>query len=137
MRTECTLLMIKPDAVERGLVGEIIRRFERKGLKLVALEMQHLSKERAEDLYSIHQGKPFFDKLVQFVTRGPIVAMVLEGKDCIALVRKVMGATNPIDAEPGSIRGDLAFDLTQNVVHGSDSPESAELEIPILFPNLS
>ena len=119
---ERTLLMIKPDAVERGLVGEVIRRMERKGLKLIALEMQHLTKERAEDLYSVHQGKHFFDELVQFITRGPIVAMVLEGKDCIALVRKLMGATNPLNAEPGSIRGDFAFDFTENIVHGSDSP---------------
>lgn len=129
--------MIKPDAVERALVGEIIRRFESKGLKVVALEMQHLSRERAEDLYSVHQGKPFFDELVRFITRGPVVALALEGKDCIALVRKIMGATNPVNAEPGSIRGDLAFDLTENVVHGSDSPESAAREIPILFPKLA
>jgi len=134
LKPERTLLMIKPDAVQRGLVGEIIGRFERKGLKLLALEMQQLSRERAEALYSVHQGKPFFEELVRFVTRGPIVALVLEGKDCIALVRKVMGATNPLNAEPGSIRGDLAFDLTENVVHGSDSPESAAREIPILFP---
>jgi len=133
---ERTLLMIKPDAVERGLVGEVIRRMERKGLKLIALEMQHLTKERAEDLYSVHQGKHFFDELVQFITRGPIVAMVLEGKDCIALVRKLMGATNPLNAEPGSIRGDFAFDFTENIVHGSDSPESAGHEIPVLFPSL-
>lgn len=134
MKPERTLVMIKPDAVQRGLVGEIIGRFERKGLKLLALEMQQLSRERAEALYSVHRGKPFFEELVRFVTHGPIVALVLEGKDCIALVRKLMGATNPRDAEPGSIRGDLAFDLTENVVHGSDSPESAAREIPILFP---
>ena len=137
MSKERTLLMIKPDAVERALVGEIIRRFERKGLKLVALEMQHLSRERAEDLYSVHQGKPFFDELVAFITRGPVVALTLEGKDCIALVRKIMGATNPVNAEPGSIRGDLAHELTENVVHCSDSPESAAREIPILFPKLA
>ena len=121
---EKTLLMIKPDAVERRLVGEVIVRMERKGLKLVALEMQHLTKERAEDLYSVHQGKHFFGELVEFITRGPIVALVLEGKDCIALVRKLMGATNPLNAEPGSIRGDFAYDFTENIVHGSDSPES-------------
>ena len=132
---ERTLLMIKPDAVERGLVGEVVNRMERKGLKLIALEMQHLTKERAEDLYSVHQGKHFFDELVEFITRGPIVALVLEGKDCIALVRKLMGATNPVNAEPGSIRGDFAHNFTENIVHGSDSPESAAREIPVLFPN--
>lgn len=133
---ERTLLMIKPDAVERRLVGEVVGRMERKGLKLVALEMQHLTRERAEDLYSVHQGKHFFEELVNFITRGPIVALVLEGKDCIALVRKLMGATNPLNAEPGSIRGDFAYDFTENIVHGSDSPESAAREIPVLFPKL-
>lgn len=133
---ERTLLMIKPDAVERRLVGEVVGRMERKGLKLVALEMQRLTRERAEDLYSVHQGKHFFADLVEFITRGPIVALVLEGKDCIALVRKLMGATNPLNAEPGSIRGDFAYDFTENIVHGSDSPESAAREIPVLFPKL-
>ncbi len=133
---ERTLLMIKPDAVERRLVGEVVGRMERKGLKLVALEMQHLTRERAEDLYSVHKGKHFFEELVKFITRGPIVALVLEGKDCIALVRKLMGATNPLNAEPGSIRGDFAYDFTENIVHGSDSPESAAREIPVLFPKL-
>ncbi len=133
---ERTLLMIKPDAVERRLVGEVVGRMERKGLKLVALEMQHLTRERAEDLYSVHKGKHFFEELVKFITRGPIVALVLEGKDCIALVRKLMGATNPLNADPGSIRGDFAYDFTENIVHGSDSPESAAREIPVLFPKL-
>jgi len=133
---ERTLLMIKPDAVERRLVGEVVGRMERKGLKLVALEMQRLTRERAEDLYSVHQGKHFFSDLVEFITRGPIVALVLEGKDCIALVRKLMGATNPLNADPGSIRGDFAYDFTENIVHGSDSPESAAREIPVLFPKL-
>jgi len=128
--------MIKPDAVERRLVGEVVGRMERKGLKLVALEMQHLTRERAEDLYSVHQGKHFFEELVNFITRGPIVALVLEGKDCIALVRKLMGATNPLNAGPGSIRGDFAYDFTENIVHGSDTPESAAREIPVLFPKL-
>jgi nucleoside-diphosphate kinase len=128
--------MIKPDAVERRLVGEVVGRMERKGLKLVALEMQHLTRERAEDLYSVHKGKHFFEELVKFITRGPIVALVLEGKDCIALVRKLMGATNPLNADPGSIRGDFAYDFTENIVHGSDSPESAAREIPVLFPKL-
>jgi len=128
--------MIKPDAVERRLVGEVVGRMERKGLKLVALEMQRLTRERAEDLYSVHQGKHFFSDLVEFITRGPIVALVLEGKDCIALVRKLMGATNPLNADPGSIRGDFAYDFTENIVHGSDSPESAAREIPVLFPKL-
>lgn len=133
---ERTLLMIKPDGVKRGLVGEIIRRMESKGLQLIALEMQHLTRERAEDLYSIHQGKPFFPSLIEFITEGPIVAMVLQGKDCIALVRKMMGATNPLNAEPGSIRGDFAHDFTCNIVHGSDSPESAQREILVLFPSM-
>ena len=108
---ERTLLMIKPDAVERRLVGEVVGRMERKGLKLVALEMQRLTRERAEDLYSVHQGKHFFGDLVEFITRGPIVALVLEGKDCIALVRKLMGATNPLNAEPGSIRRSRWYSL--------------------------
>jgi nucleoside-diphosphate kinase len=133
---ERTLLMIKPDGVERRLVGEIVARMERKGLKLVALEMQHLTKERAENLYAVHKEKHFFGELIEFITRGPIVAMVVEGKDPVTLVRKVMGATNPANAEPGSIRGDYAFDFTENIVHGSDSPENAAREISILFPNL-
>ena len=131
-----TLLMIKPDGVEQGRVGDIISRLERKGFALVALEMQHLSRERAEDLYSVHNDKPFFDELVQFVTRAPVVAVVLQGNDSIAHVRKLMGATNPLNAEPGSIRGDFAMDLTENIVHGSDSPENATREIGILFPGL-
>ena len=132
-----TLLMIKPDGLEQKRVGDIISRLERKGLALVALELQLLSRERAENLYSVHNDKPFFSELVQFVTRGPVVALVLEGNNAIAHVRKLMGATNPLNAEPGSIRGDFAMDLTENIVHGSDSPENAAREIAILFPGLN
>ena len=130
---ERELVFIKPDGVKRGLIGEVIRRFERKGLKVVALKMLRLSREEAEKLYSPHMGKPFFKDLVEFVTSGPIVAMVLEGDKAIEVVRRMIGKTNPKEAELGTIRGDFAMDVMKNVVHASDSPESFEREVKILF----
>jgi nucleoside-diphosphate kinase len=130
---ERTFVAIKPDGVERGLVGEIIHRFERRGLKLVGLKLMKVPAAMAEEHYGEHKGKPFYDGLVGFITSGPIVAMVLEGKNAVALARQVIGATNPGDAAPGTIRGDLAVDIGRNVVHGSDSPTSATREIGIFF----
>lgn len=130
---ERTLVLIKPDGVQRRLVGEIIKRFESRGLKIVGLKLMQLSEEQAGRHYAEHEGKPFFRGLVEFITSGPLVALVLEGKGCIPLVRKMMGATNPAEADPGSIRGSLAIDTARNVVHGSDSPTSAAREIPIFF----
>jgi nucleoside-diphosphate kinase len=131
-----TLVLCKPDAVERGLVGEVIVRLERKGLKLVALELRHLDEATAKQHYAEHDGKPFFGDLVAFITRSPLVAMVVEGPDAWKVVRTLMGSTNPRDAAPGTIRGDLAIELTENLVHGSDGPESADREIALFFPNL-
>jgi nucleoside-diphosphate kinase len=130
---ERTFVAIKPDGVERGLVGEIIHRFERRGLKLVGLKLMKVPTAKAEEHYGEHKGKPFYDGLVGFITSGPIVAMVFEGKNAVALARQVIGATNPGDAAPGTIRGDLAVDIGRNVVHGSDSPTSATREIGIFF----
>lgn len=130
---ERTFLAIKPDAVQRGLIGEIISRFEARGYKLVGMKLMQVSRETAEIHYGEHKGKPFFDGLVQFITSSPIVAMVWEGKNVILAARKMMGATNPQNAEPGTIRGDFAVDVGMNVVHGSDSPESAAREIGIFF----
>jgi nucleoside-diphosphate kinase len=131
-----TLILVKPDAFERGLTGEIIGRFERKGLKLVALKLMQLDRDLAERHYGEHQGRPFFPELVEFITRGPLVAMVLEGDGAIEAARQVIGATNPIEAAPGSIRGDLATEITFNLVHGSDSPNSAAREVELFFPEL-
>jgi nucleoside-diphosphate kinase len=128
-----TFVAVKPDGVERGLVGEIIRRFETRGLKLVGLKVMIVSSKMAEEHYGEHKGKPFFDGLVKHITSGPIVAMVWEGKNVVALTRSTIGATNPVDATPGSIRGDLAVDIGRNIVHGSDSPENATREINIFF----
>jgi nucleoside-diphosphate kinase len=132
-----TLVICKPDAVERGLVGEIVRRFERKGLTLVAAELRTIDAETAGRHYAEHQGKPFYDDLVAFITRSPALLMVVEGPEAFKVVRTLMGATNPRDAAPGTIRGDLAIELTENLVHGSDSPESAQREISIFFPDLA
>jgi len=132
-----TFVICKPDAVERGLVGEIIGRFERKGLGIVAAELRTLDRATLGRHYAEHDGKPFFDDLVGFMSRGPVVVMVLEGPaDTYKVVRAMMGATNSRDAAPGTIRGDLGIKLTENLVHGSDSPESAAREIGIFFPNL-
>jgi len=131
---ETTLLMVKPDGVRRGLIGEIIARVERKGLAITGLKMLRLDRPSAERLYSVHRGKEFFNRLIEFTTSGPIVAIRVEGPQAIALVRGLMGATKPEEALPGTIRGDYAFDLTQNLCHGSDGPESAERELEVLFP---
>ncbi|MDN5293161.1 MAG: nucleoside-diphosphate kinase [Eubacteriales bacterium] len=130
---ERTFVMIKPDGVQRGLVGEIIRRYEQKGFKIVAMKLMQVTRELAEKHYAEHKGKPFFEGLVSYITSGPVVAMVLEGRGVIAAVRAMNGATNPAQAAPGTIRGDLAIEVGRNVVHGSDSPESAEREIAIYF----
>jgi nucleoside-diphosphate kinase len=135
--TDRTLVLCKPDAVERKLVGEIIRRLEAKSLTIVALEMRTLEVDVAEVHYGEHDGKPFFSDLVEFITRSPLVAIVVEGPDAQPVVRTLMGITNPRDAAPGTIRGDLAIELTENLVHGSDSPESAAREIELFFPGLS
>src|SRR5262245_46408973 len=137
MAADRTLVLCKPDCVERGLVGEVIGRFERKGLKIVALEQRLLDRSTAERHYAEHDGKPFFGDLVDFITRSPLVAMVVEGPDAWKVVRALMGVTNPRDAAPGTIRGDLAIELTENLVHGSDGPESAAREIALFFPGLA
>jgi len=132
-----TLVICKPDAVERGLVGEIIGRFERKGFTIVAAELRTIDAETAGRHYAEHEGKPFYDDLVAFITRGPALLMVVEGPgDTWKVVRTLMGTTDPKEAAPGTIRGDLAVELTENLVHGSDGPESAEREIEIFFPAL-
>jgi len=133
---ERTFLMIKPDGVQRRLVGEIIGRFENKGLKLVGLKALTPSQSLAEEHYAVHRDKPFFPGVVSFITSGPVVASVWEGPDAISLARKLMGATKPSDAAPGTIRGDFANSVEQNLIHGSDSPETAATEIKLWFPEL-
>ena len=128
-----TFVAIKPDGVERGLIGEVIGRFERRGLKLVGMKLLQVSKEMAETHYGEHKGKPFYDGLVSYITSAPVLGMVLEGKDAVAIARNVIGATNPASAAPGTIRGDLALEIGRNIVHGSDSPESGKREIGIFF----
>jgi nucleoside-diphosphate kinase len=132
--TERTLVLVKPDGVARGLVGEVIRRIEAKGLRPVALEMRTLDAATAQRHYAEHEGKPFFADLVAFITSGPLVAMIVEGPRAIAAFRQLAGATDPVAAATGSIRGDFATEVQNNVVHGSDSVESAEREIGIFFP---
>jgi nucleoside-diphosphate kinase len=129
-----TLILVKPDAFARGLTGEIIARFERKGLKIVALRHMTVTEDLAKQHYAEHEGKPFFGELVEFITSGPIVAMVLEGDQAITAARQVIGATNPLEATTGSIRGDFAIAVGQNMVHGSDSPESGQREAGLFFP---
>jgi nucleoside-diphosphate kinase len=128
-----TLILVKPDAFARGLTGEIIARFERKGLRIVALRHMTVDRGLAEQHYAEHQGKPFFEDLVSFITSGPLVAMVLEGEKAVTAARQVIGATNPLEASPGSIRGDFAVEVAQNMVHGSDSDESAAREAALFF----
>jgi nucleoside-diphosphate kinase len=133
-----TLFLCKPDAVERGLVGEIVGRLERRGLTIVAMDLRHIDVDLATVHYAEHDGKPFFEDLVTFITRGPLVAMVIAGgPDTWQVVRTVMGATNPREAAPGTIRGDLALETGENLVHGSDGPGSAEREIALFFPDLA
>ena len=134
MAVEQTLILVKPDGVERGLVGEVVARIERKGYVLRALELRTITAELAEAHYGEHVGKPFFDELVEFITSGPLVAMCIEGEQAIVGMRTLMGATNPIEATPGSIRGDFATIIGNNIVHGSDGPESAKRELDIFFP---
>jgi nucleoside-diphosphate kinase len=133
---ERTLILVKPDAFSRNLTGEIIARFERKGLRLVALNLMTMARELAERHYAEHEGKPFYEELVQFITSGPLVAMVLEGEQAIQAARQLIGATNPLEASPGSIRGDYAIEVGTNMVHGSDAPESAAREVALFFPDL-
>ena len=130
---ERTFLAVKPDGVQRGLVSEIIGRFEKKGYKLVGLKLMQVTREQAENHYGEHKGKGFFEGLVGFITSGPIVAMAWEGPNVIATARKMMGATNPANAESGTIRGDFATDIGRNIIHGSDAPESAQRELGIFF----
>ena len=131
-----TLILVKPDAFARGLSGEIIARFERKGLRIVALRSMTMSRELAERHYAEHAERPFFGELVDFITSGPIVAMVLEGIEAVKAARQVIGATNPLEATTGSIRGDYAIAVGQNMVHGSDAPESAQREVALFFGDL-
>src|ERR687890_1232848 len=131
-----TLILVKPDAFARGLTGEIIARFENKGLRIVALKHMTVDESLATRHYAEHEGKPFFGELVEFITSGPIVAMVLEGDQAITAARQVIGATNPLEASPGSIRGDFAIAVGQNMVHGSDAPESGARESALFFPDL-
>ena len=133
MATERTLSIIKPDAVAKNVIGEIIGRFEKAGLQVVAAKMLHLSKEQAEGFYAEHKGRPFFDALVQFMTSGPVVVQVLEGENAIARNRELMGATNPKEAAPGTIRADFADTIDAYAVHGSDSPVSAAREVAYFF----
>jgi nucleoside-diphosphate kinase len=131
-----TLILVKPDAFGRGLTGEIIARFERKGLRIVALRHMTVDDALARRHYAEHEGKPFFGELVEFITSGPLVAMVLEGEQSVTAARQVIGATNPLEAAPGSIRGDFAIPVGQNLVHGADSPESADRETKLFFPDV-
>ncbi|MDH5180843.1 MAG: nucleoside-diphosphate kinase [Gammaproteobacteria bacterium] len=133
MAIERTISIIKPDAVAKNVIGEIYARFEKAGLRIVAAKMLHLSKEQAEGFYAVHKERPFFGELVEYMTSGPIMVQVLEGEDAIARNREVMGATNPKDAAPGTIRADFAQDITENAVHGSDAAETAANEIAYFF----
>ncbi|MGQ0838084.1 nucleoside-diphosphate kinase [Actinokineospora sp.] len=135
--SERTLVLVKPDGVSRGLVGEVISRIERKGLALAALELRHVERGVAEQHYAEHDGKPFFESLLEFITSGPVVALVIEGPRAISAFRQLAGGTDPVDkAAPGSIRADFGLEVQYNLVHGSDSVESAEREIKLWFPNL-
>ena len=136
MADERTLVLCKPDAVARGLVGEVIGRLERKGFRLVAVELRTLDEATAKQHYGEHEGKPFFGDLVSFITSGPLVALCVEGPEAVAAVRTLMGPTNPVTAPPGSIRGDYGLEIEQNLVHGSDSNESAARELALFFPEM-
>ncbi len=130
---ERSLIIIKPDGVQRGLIGTIISRLENRGLKIVAMKMIQMDEELARRHYAVHEGKPFFESLIKYITSGPVVVMVVEGPRAIEIVRKTMGATNPADASPGTIRADFALEIGRNLIHGSDSPETAEKEINLFF----
>jgi nucleoside-diphosphate kinase len=133
---ERTLVLCKPDAVARGLVGEVVSRLERKGFRLVAMDLRVLDEATAKQHYAEHEGKPFFDGLVRFITSGPLVAICVEGPEAVNAVRTLMGPTNPVAAAPGSIRGDYGLEIEQNLVHGSDSPASADRELALFFPKM-
>jgi nucleoside-diphosphate kinase len=133
---ERTLILVKPDAFARGLTGEILARFERKGLRIVAMRHMTMDRQLAEQHYAEHQGKGFYEELVSFITSGPLVALVLEGDSAITAARQIIGATNPLEATTGSIRGDFAIEVGTNMVHGSDAPESAAREVSLFFPDL-
>jgi nucleoside-diphosphate kinase len=135
MADESTLLIVKPDAVRRGLIGEILSRIERKGLRIDAIKMMRINRDLAEHHYAEHAEKPFFDDLVEFITSGDVVVARVTGEGAIATLRAIMGATDPANADPGTIRGDFGKEITQNLVHGSDSPESAERELGLFFPD--
>jgi nucleoside-diphosphate kinase len=134
--SERTLVLVKPDGVRRGLVGEVVSRLERKGLTLVALQMRTLDRQTAEQHYGEHRERPFFGELVEFITGGPLVAMVVEGPRAVEAVRTLMGVTDPVKSAPGSLRGDFALEIGENLVHGSDSPESGQREVGLFFPDL-
>ena len=133
MSTEQTLVLVKPDGVQRAIAGAIISRLEARGLRIVAMKMLQVSTDMAMQHYGVHQGKPFFDGLVSFITSGPVIAMVLEGRSAVEMVRNTVGATDPLQAQPGTIRGDLGVDIGRNLVHASDSPETAVQEIGFFF----
>jgi nucleoside-diphosphate kinase len=130
---ERTLILVKPDGVQRGLVGEVITRFERRGLKIVGLKFLQVDRPLAERLYAVHKGKPFYEGLLAYISSAPVVAMVLEGPNAISLARQTMGATRPGEAAPGSLRADFGLEIGRNLVHGSDSPETAAYEVPLFF----
>ncbi len=130
---ERTLVIVKPDGVQRGLIGEIISRLERRGLKLVGLKLMQITPELASRHYAVHQGKPFYEPLVAYITSSPVAVMVWEGKQAIDVVRKTMGATNPVNAEPGTIRADFGVEIGRNLVHGSDGPQTAAFEVALFF----
>jgi nucleoside-diphosphate kinase len=130
---ECTLVIIKPDAVQRGLIGPILTRLERRGLRFAAMKLMQITPELAARHYALHKGKSFYEPLIEFITSGPVVVAVIEGKDAINIVRKTMGATNPALAEPGTIRADFGLEIGRNLVHGSDGPDTAAYEIPLFF----
>ena len=134
--SERTLVLVKPDGVRRGLIGEVMSRLERKGLRIVAMEMRTLGRDTAEQHYGEHVGKAFFEPLVEFITSGPLVALIVEGPRAVEATRTLMGATDPVKAAPGSLRSDFALEIEQNLVHGSDSVASAEREIGIFFPTM-
>lgn len=130
---ERTLILVKPDGVQRGLIGEIVGRFERRGLKLAGMKFIRMSRQLAEEHYAVHRERPFYSSLVDYITSGPVVAMVWEGNDAITAARSTMGATNPVAAAPGTIRGDFGMEIGRNLVHGSDSPENAVKEVNLFF----
>jgi nucleoside-diphosphate kinase len=130
---ERSLVLIKPDAVQRGLAGEIIWRLERKGLKIVAMKMLHMDEKSAQRHYAVHKGKPFFNDLVKFITSSPLIAIVLQGRNAVEIIRQLMGETNPAKASSGTVRGDFGIDITHNLIHGSDSLENASAEIDLFF----